>query len=88
MKGCIPVRLSAFHMCHPPAFFSMVPPVLKMFMGERLRKHIQLHSGNKEQVLKCTSKFGLPRDAIPSELGGDAPLDHADWLERRRAAGL
>jgi hypothetical protein len=88
VKGCIPVRQSVIHICHPPSFVSLLLPILKVFMGERLRKRLQLHSGSTEKVLKHIAAFGLPKKSMPTDLGGDAVVDHLRWLEHRRISGL
>jgi hypothetical protein len=88
LKGCIPVRLTGVHICHPPSFVSLILPILKVFMGDRLRKRIQLHSGSTEKVLKHIAAFGLPKESMPTVLGGDAVVDHLSWLEHRRTSGL
>jgi hypothetical protein len=88
IRHCIPVRLSAFHVCHPPAFFAIVFPLFKLFLGERLRKRLKLHSGSNEQVLiSLADPFGLTKDVIPVDLGGDVALDARSWLDSRLAEG-
>lgn len=88
VKGCIPVRQSGIHICHPPSFVSLILPILKVFMGERLRKRLKVHSGSTETVLQHIAAFGLPKESIPTSLGGDAVVDHLRWLEHRRTSGL
>jgi hypothetical protein len=88
VKGCIPVRQSGIHICHPPSFVSLLLPILKVFMGERLRKRLQMHSGSTEKVLKHIAVYGLPKESMPTDLGGDAVVDHLRWLEHRRTSGL
>jgi hypothetical protein len=53
-----------------------------------MRNRLQVHSGSKEKVLKHIEIFGLSKESIPEELGGNAKLDYPAWLEQRRAAGL
>jgi hypothetical protein len=88
LKGCIPARQSGFHICHPPSFVSVLLPILKSFMGERMRKRIKLHSGSTEKVMKHIAAFGLPKDSMPTDLGGEAVVDHLSWLDHRRTSGL
>jgi hypothetical protein len=88
MKGCIPVRQSGVHICYPPSFVSLILPILKAFMGERLRKRIQLHSGSTKKVMQHIAAYGLPKESMPTDLGGEAVVDHLSWLEHRRTSGL
>jgi hypothetical protein len=89
LRECIPVRLSALHLCHPPVFFAVVFPLFKIFLGERLRKRLKLHAGTKEHVLQALAEpYGLTRDVIPAELGGDVALDARSWLDARLARGM
>ncbi|CAJ1934370.1 unnamed protein product [Cylindrotheca closterium] len=88
LRNCIPVRVSAFHICHPPRIFSVVFPILKFFMGEILKKRIRVHSGSKEKVLKILEEVGLTKDLVPSQLGGDVAIDAKKWIQERREAGL
>lgn len=88
MKSCIPLRVSAIHMCHPPRIFSYVFPILKFFMGEIIKKRIRVHSGSTEKVLGYLEECGLTKDILPSELGGEVPIDMKKWIQERRDAGL
>jgi len=88
IKGCIPIRLSAIHICHPPVVFDLIFPVVKVLMGSKLRKKIQLNSGSEEKVLeKFEQKFGMKRNDLPTELGGSLVLDQDQWLDERRRNG-
>jgi len=88
IRGCLPVRMSALHLCHPPVFFQLIFPILKVLMGSRLRKRMLIHYGSNEHVLKrLETKFGMPRTKLPTELGGSVTLDHEKWLEERKKAG-
>jgi len=89
LRGCIPVRAAAFHICHSPFFFEVLFSVMKVFLGERLRKRVKFHSGEDEGVLqKMEHKYGITRDKLPIEMGGELKMDHMGWLEQRKKAGI
>ena len=89
VTGCIPVRLSGIHGCKPPLLFWAIYPVLKVLMGEKLRKRVMFHSGkSRSLLLEDLGKYGLAQNTIPPELGGGAALDHIKWLEERRISSL
>lgn len=88
IKGCIPVRISAIHICHPPKIFNLIFPILKAVMGAHLRKKIKLNSESEEKVLeKLNSDYCISKEKLPSEIGGGVVVDHEKWLEERLEAG-
>ena len=87
LKGYLPIRVSATHLCHPPGWFRIVFPIVKLIMGERLRKRFRVHAGSEKQVLETLAGSGLTKDHLPSEIGGDIVLDHTAWLDERKADG-
>ena len=88
MKGCLPVRVGAFHICQPPTFFTIVFPIIKLLLGKRLRERIKVHTGSEEHVLERLARFGIPAESVPSDLGGAVVLNQKAWLEHRRESGL
>ncbi|CAB9518711.1 tocopherol transfer protein-like [Seminavis robusta] len=89
VAGCIPVRLSSLHGFCPPRIFLIIVPVLKIFLGERLRKRIYLHGGSDmEKVCAGMAKFGLVETVLPRNVDGKVLLSHESWLQERRLAGL
>eukprot|EP00574_Skeletonema_japonicum_P012968 CAMPEP_0201713528 /NCGR_PEP_ID=MMETSP0593-20130828/339_1 /ASSEMBLY_ACC=CAM_ASM_000672 /TAXON_ID=267983 /ORGANISM="Skeletonema japonicum, Strain CCMP2506" /LENGTH=303 /DNA_ID=CAMNT_0048202685 /DNA_START=23 /DNA_END=934 /DNA_ORIENTATION=+ len=89
ITGCIPVRMGAFHICHPPWFFEKVVfPIIKVVMPDRMRKRLRTHCGSQEKVLESLKKFGLEREVLPSDIGGDVILDVDGWLQECKKKGL
>lgn len=88
LKGCLPLRVAAFHLCHAPTFFGYVFPIIKLLMGSRLRTRVKMNYGSNENVLKIMKEYGIHAHCIPNELGGDLVLDHESWLKERMSRGL
>lgn len=86
VKSSLPLRLSGMHVCHPPSFFGVIFPVVQYMLASYLQ-HLHVHQGSDEQVLDQLSVFGLPKQGLPTELGGDFQLDHSAWLQERRSRG-
>jgi hypothetical protein len=80
--------VSGFHICNPPAFFAMIFPIAKVFMGERLKQRLRVHAGSDEHVLGELEKFGMTKDMLPTDIGGNISVDHEGWLQERKACGL
>lgn len=87
MRSCIPVRISAIHLCHPPKIFAIVFPIIKVFMGDIVKKRFRVHSGTQEAVLKDLEETSLTTDMIAVQLGGKVEVDMVKWIAERRAAG-
>lgn len=88
VKGCIPIRLSAFHVCHCPTMFKIIFPFVKILLGPRLRKRLMLHYGSDKAVIKALKEYDLIPEQISADMGGDWVYDHPVWIEGRRALGL
>jgi len=89
IKNCLPVRMSAFHICHPPTYIRIVIPFIKILMGEKLRKRIKIHTGKQKKVIeKLEGKYGIPQQNLPTEIGGGVILNQEEWLQRRQEIGL
>lgn len=76
-------------MCHPPWFFGKVVfPLMKLIMPERMRKRVKVHVGSEEKVLENLESFGLAREVLPSEIGGDVIIDTESWMQDMKSRGL
>jgi CRAL/TRIO domain len=89
IRGSLPVRVSVFLIVHPPAFASLVLPIMKLFMNERMRKRINFFTGSDEKVLaELQNRFGLTKDMLPTTIGGNVKIQHREWIKRRSDSGL
>ena len=88
IKGCLPLRLQAIHLCQPPAWVATIFPLLKLFLGERLRHRVFVVTGTTPEVAQTLSEKGVHADMLPEEIGGKLPWDYIEWMETRLAHGL
>jgi hypothetical protein len=85
VRGILPVRVSAMHFCQPPIVFDVLFEVVKLVLGERLRKRIIVHSQwwNKGNDVQTLGEYGFTKDYLPVDVGGKLKIDHLAWLKRR-----
>jgi hypothetical protein len=89
LQGCLPIRISAFHGCHPPTLFRFAIRFFLLLIGERIRKRIIPHFGSEENVIQILEqKYDISRQHIPTDMGGNYILNGIEWLQKRRSAGL
>lgn len=68
--------------------FTWAYVLLNYLHSQRLRKRVKVYSGSNEKVLQKLQVYGLSKDSVPSELGGNVVLDHKNWLYERKASSL
>lgn len=69
IRGCLPVRIAAFHVCNPPFFFEIVFSIAKVLMGERLRKRVKIHSdGNGKKNKSAKGEGSVEESTVISKL--------------------
>mmetsp|Transcript_8228 Transcript_8228/g.15064 ORF Transcript_8228/g.15064 Transcript_8228/m.15064 type:complete len:410 (-) Transcript_8228:1611-2840(-) len=79
-KKYVPIRIRAFHICHPDPFFRATLPIAKFILGRRIRSRTGIHSGTEQAVLEKLVDFGIPPDRVPTDMGGVLVLDVCKWL--------
>ena len=87
-KGCIPIQLSGFHICHAPSIFKVIFPFLKLLLDPVLRTRLQLHYGTDQAVVNVLKQYDIVPEQIHVDMGGKWDYDHAAWIEKRRALGM
>lgn len=70
IKGCLPVRLKALHLCQPPGWFAIAFPVIKVFLGGRLLRRVSMHKGSTSDVINALNACGLSSDVLTECVGG------------------
>lgn len=88
-KGSVPLRLSAYHVCHPPSWASTFVPLVRKLLGRRLSQRIVFHTGSDQAVLRyLKDQFGFKASELPVEIGGDVTVDMIPFYREREKAGL
>ena len=93
IKGSLPVRLKALHLCRPPGWFAIAFPVIKVFLGGRLLRRVSMHKGSTSDVINALNACGLSSDVLPQCVGGgynynpDEYYKHNDILKKHLAEG-
>mmetsp|Transcript_21614 Transcript_21614/g.36804 ORF Transcript_21614/g.36804 Transcript_21614/m.36804 type:complete len:159 (-) Transcript_21614:5-481(-) len=84
LNTALPVRFNAVHICHPPAFFSVVWPVLSFVMGKDIRQRTFIRKGTDDHVLKELLECGIQPETLPRSMGGQWTLDIDRWMTERK----
>mmetsp|Transcript_17202 Transcript_17202/g.38056 ORF Transcript_17202/g.38056 Transcript_17202/m.38056 type:complete len:639 (-) Transcript_17202:284-2200(-) len=81
-----PIRMRAFHFCCPSRMANyMIEPVVRYAVRRDMRLRFKKHNGSVESVRQTLEGYCLPRDRLPTELGGDVVLDLKTWMLGRWA---
>ena len=78
-----PIRWVATHCCHANPVFPLVASIVRSFLSPGQRESFVLHNGPTDRVLETLSKFHLPRDRLPKDLGGDLVIHCNDFIRER-----
>ena len=65
--------------------FPLIASAVKAMLPMRLRQTLTVHSGTDEEVLKSLASYSIPRNCIPTSLGGTL---NASFLEASITARL
>jgi len=89
VRTCLPVRISAFHICRPTIFTYVLLPSIRLFLGKTLWGRTHIHTGSQMDIMHTLEdKYGFDRRWLPSDLGGSLILDHLGWLQKRQEQGI
>ena len=82
LDGAFPIRMCSLHIvCNVNSLFTRVVfPVMKRFASKHVRLRTRFHRGSGEDILRSLAEFNLPRDRLPSDIGGSVLLDINQFL--------
>ena len=81
LADVMPIPMRSGHICNPSStFYYAIYPVLRMFMGRKWRLRTRLHYGDQEAILRELDTYGLPRQRLPTDIGGMHVLNLPGWV--------
>ena len=76
INGAFPIRNRSIHGCNvSPLLMQFLVPVFRRFATKSIRLRTRVHRGSGEDLLRSLAEYSLPRDRVPSDLGGSVVLD-------------
>lgn len=84
-----PVHSVCGHQCCPTSILMRVlRPVLMALTDKRLRARTIWHDIPETEIISALSEYGILKEMLPTEMGGDVLLDQVEWMANRRAVEL
>ena len=76
VNDVFPIRICSMHNCNAnPLMTYLIFPVFQRLMPKNIRLRIRLHRSTGEDLLRSLAEFNLPRDRLPSDIGGSVVLN-------------
>ena len=89
LKTCWPMNFLANHQCGASSIISrIVRPVMQALMDRRGRSRMVIHNGPQKEILDELSAYGILKDMLPTEMGGEVKFSQSEWIANRHAAEL
>jgi len=71
----LPLRFSALHCTGlPPMIIRIIKPVVFALLDKETRARMIPHVERDDALLEQLETYGLPKDALPVEMGGDLSM--------------
>ena len=80
-----PIRWRQTHCCHSNPVFPLVAGMVKAVLSRNQRDTFILHNGQPYAVLQSLSANGIPKECLPSELGGLVTVSPEIFIRERMA---
>lgn len=59
-------------------------PVMQALLDRRGRSRLIFHD-NKEELVERLSGYGIPKDIVPTTMGGNFEMNPNEWIENQRS---
>ena len=80
-QSAFPIRMRLHHVCNANPFVSYVVfPVAWRVLSKNMRLRTRKHRGSGEDLLRSLAEFNLPRDRLPSDMGGSVVMNINQFL--------
>lgn len=84
-----PIRNIAAHVCCPPKIFARwLFPVLNALTDPCMRARVQVHDVPPSEIVNTLSVYGIQKEMLPTEMGGELEVNPSEWIAERRAAEM
>lgn len=81
LDSAFPIRVRSVHVCNgSPIMNYIIYPVVQRLMPTNIRLRAKLHRGSGQDILRRLAEFNLPRERVPSDIGGSVVLDVNQFL--------
>lgn len=80
-----PIRWRQTHCCHTNPIFPLVAAMVKSVLSKEQRKTFVLHNGNTEEVLDSFREEGIPKECLPTDIGGSIIVSPEIFVQKRLA---
>ena len=84
-----PIRFCSFHACCPPSFVHrFVKPIIFAMKDKESRSRTMFHDVPESKILEVMASYGIMKDMLPTDMGGNLEFDQTEWIANRRASEL
>ena len=81
---CLPIRWVAVHVFYDSKVHEMLIPFVRFMLGKNLRARFLIYPGSKRKNrLERLKEVGMPKEMLPTIMGGDDEFDIAAWIEEQ-----
>lgn len=85
-RDCLPVSLSACHVCCPPFLTAFViRPICFALQDKRAHERTLIHDVSPTQILTVLAEYGILKDMLPTFMGGTIELNQSEYIANRES---